>query len=51
MGDAELLVDANRVDAGEKSDESGTNVGSFSSQECGKTFATRQELKEHAQVH
>ena len=26
MGDAELQVDANRVDAGEKSDESSTNV-------------------------
>ena len=31
MGDAELQVDVNRVDAGEKSDESGTNVAaSFS---------------------
>ena len=26
MGDAELQVDVNRVDAGEKSDESSTNV-------------------------
>jgi Zinc finger, C2H2 type len=52
MGDAELQVDANRVDAGEKSDESSTNVAaSFSCEECGKTFATRQELKEHTQVH
>ena len=52
MGDAELQVDANRVDAGEKSDESNTNVAaSFSCEECGKTFATRQELKEHTQVH
>jgi hypothetical protein len=52
IGDAELQVDANRVDAGEKSDESSTNVAtSFSCEECGKTFATRQELKEHTQVH
>ena len=52
MGDAELQVNANRVDAGEKSDESSTNVAaSFSCEECGKTFATRQELKEHTQVH
>ena len=51
MGDAELQV-TNRVDAGEKSDESSTNVAaSFSCEECGKTFATRQELKEHTQVH
>ena len=52
MGDAELKVDANRVDAGEKSDESSINVAaSFSCEECGKTFATRQELKEHTRVH
>jgi Zinc finger, C2H2 type len=52
MGDAELQVNVNRVDAGEKSDESSTNVAaSFSCEECGKTFATRQELKEHTQVH
>jgi hypothetical protein len=50
MGDAELQVDTNRV--GEKSDESSTNVAaSFSCEECGRTFATRQELKEHTQVH
>ena len=49
MGDAELQVDVNRV---EKSDESSTNVAaSFSCEECGTTFATRQELKEHTQVH
>jgi hypothetical protein len=52
MGDAELQVDTSRVDAGEKSDESSTNVSATSScEECGKTFATRQELKEHTQVH
>ena len=51
MGDAELQV-TNRVDAGQKSDESSTNIAaSFSCEECGKTFATRQELKEHTQVH
>ena len=51
MGDAELQADANRVYAGEKSDESSTNVAvSFSCEECGKTFTTRQELKEHSQV-
>ena len=52
MGDAELQVDTNRVDAEEKSDESSTNVAaSFSCEEFGKMFATRQELKEHTQVH
>ena len=53
MGDAELQVDTSqRIDAGEKSDESSTSVAaSFSCEECGKTFATRQELKEHTQVH
>lgn len=52
MGEGELQVDANRVDAGDKSDESSTNVAaSFSCEECGKTFATRQELKEHTRVH
>ena len=52
MGDAELQVDTIRVDAGEKSDDSSTNVATtFSCEECGKTFATRQELKEHTQVH
>ena len=51
MGDAELQVDS-RVDAGEKSDESSTDVAAtFSCEECGKTFQTRQELKEHTQVH
>ena len=52
MDDAELQVDANILDPGEKSDESSTNVAaSFSCEECGKTFVTRQELKEHSQVH
>jgi hypothetical protein len=52
MDDAELQVDTSRVDTGEKSDESSTNVAaSFSCEECGRTFATRQELKEHTQVH
>jgi len=51
MGDAELQVDT-RVDGGEKSDETSTNVAAtFSCEECGKTFGTRQELKEHTQVH
>ena len=50
MGDAELQI--TRVDAGEKSDESTMNIAaSFSCEECGKTFATRQELKEHTQAH
>ena len=36
MGGAELQVDANRVDAGEKSDESSTTIAaSFSCEECG----------------
>jgi hypothetical protein len=44
--------ESRRVDAGEKSDESSTNVSaSFSCEECGKTFGSRQELKEHTQVH
>ena len=50
MGDAQLQI--TRVDAGEKSDESTMNIAaSFSCEECGKTFATRQELKEHTQAH
>ena len=52
MGEGELQVDANKVDAGDKSDESSTNVAaSFNCEKCGKTFATRQELKEHTRVH
>ena len=46
------MGDVNRIDSGEKSDESSTNVvASFSCAECGKMFATRQELKEHTKVH
>ena len=48
MGEAELQVDANRVDAEEKSDESSTNVAaSFSCEECGKTFATTRAETAH----
>lgn len=48
----ESTVVSRRVDAGEKSDESSTNVSaSFSCEECGKTFGSRHELKEHTQVH
>lgn len=33
-------------------DESSTDVAAtFSCEECGNRFATRQELKEHTQVH
>ena len=35
-------------DTGEKSDESTSNVGaSFTCEKCGKTFSSRQELKDH----
>lgn len=52
MGEGELQVGASRVDTGGKSDESSTNVAaSFSCEECGKKFGTRQELKEHTQAH
>jgi C2H2 type zinc finger protein len=52
MGEGELQVDTNKVDAGSKSDESSINVDtSFSCEECGKKFNTRQDLKEHTQVH
>ena len=35
-------------DKGEKSDESSSNVdASFTCEECGKKFSSRQELKEH----
>jgi hypothetical protein len=35
-------------DTGEKSDESTSDVNaSFSCEQCGKTFDSRQELKEH----
>jgi hypothetical protein len=52
IGEGELQVGTSRVDAGEKSDESSTNVAaSFSCEECGKKFGTRQELKEHTKAH
>lgn len=52
MGEGEFQVDTGKVDAGSKSDESTTNVAaSFSCEECGEKFTTRQELKEHTQVH
>jgi hypothetical protein len=52
LGEGEIRVNDSRVDSGEKSDESSTNVSaSFSCEECGKTFASRQELKEHSQQH
>ena len=52
MGEGELQVVRSKVDAGSKSDESSTNVAaSFSCEECGKKFDTRQDLKEHTQVH
>jgi hypothetical protein len=52
MGEGELQVGASRVDTGGKSDESSTNVAaSFSCEECGRKFGTRQELKEHTQAH
>jgi hypothetical protein len=52
MGEGGLLVDTSKVDAGSKSYESSTKVAaSFSCQECGKKFNTRQELKEHTHVH
>ena len=51
-GESELQTNTSKVDAGSKSDESSTNVAaSFSCQECGEKFSTRQELKEHTQVH
>jgi hypothetical protein len=52
IGEGELQVGASRVDTGGKSDESSTNVAaSFSCEECGRKFGTRQELKEHTQAH
>jgi hypothetical protein len=46
-------IEQNRkIDSGEKSDESSTNVyASYSCEECGEKFGSRQELKEHTQVH
>jgi hypothetical protein len=37
------------IDIGERSDESSTNTNStFSCENCGQTFNSRQELKEHS---
>ena len=39
---------SNNIDRGERSDESSTYVSaSFKCEECGMTFNSRQELKEH----
>jgi hypothetical protein len=39
---------SNYKDQGEKSDESSSSVdASFTCEECGKKFSSRQELKEH----
>lgn len=39
VGDPELQVGTSRIDSGEKSDESSTNVAAtFSCEECGKKF-------------
>ena len=39
---------SDRLDRGEKNDESSTNVDAyFSCADCGQEFKSRQELKEH----
>jgi transposase-like protein len=38
---------SNQKDTGEKSDESTQVSASFTCEQCGKTFNSRQELKEH----
>lgn len=44
-----MITMSNHKDPGEKSDESTSDVeASFSCETCGKTFNSRQELKEHA---
>jgi len=43
-----MITMSNYKDPGEKSDESTSDVNaSFSCETCGKTFSSRQELKEH----
>jgi Zinc-finger of C2H2 type len=43
-----MITMSNYKDPGEKSDESTTDVhATFSCETCGKTFNSRQELKEH----
>ena len=50
-GDESEVVSSG-VKTGEKSDESSTNVSaSFNCEECGEKFNSRQDLKEHTQVH
>ena len=39
---------SNRKDTGEKSDESTSVSASLTCEECGKTFGSRQRLKEHS---
>ena len=54
--EGELITDTTaqkrEINSGEKSDESSTNVPvSFSCEECGEKFGSRQELKEHSEQH
>jgi hypothetical protein len=43
-----MITMSNQKDTGEKSDESTSVSASFTCEECGKTFGSRQELKEHS---